>query len=54
MADNVNILSAIRDGLQRLSIRSTRENMDILLGCIQALDNLIQEAQNNDSKSETE
>lgn len=47
MANNIGILAAIRDNLQRLTIPSTRENMDILLGCIQALDRVIQEAQNN-------
>lgn len=47
MADNIGILVAIRENLQRLTIPSTRENMDVLLGCIQALDRVIQEAQNN-------
>ncbi len=47
MADSIGILAAIRENLQRLTIPSTRENMDTLLGCIQALDRVIQEAQNN-------
>lgn len=48
MTDNIGVLAAIRSNLQKLMIPSTRENMDVLLGCIQALDRIIQEAQNNE------
>lgn len=54
MADKISILAAIRDALQKLTIPSTKDNMDILLGCIQALDRMIQEEQSNAVQSDSE
>ena len=55
MADNhIAILIAIQDNLQRLEIPSTRKNMDTLLGCIQALDRVIEEEQNQNAEVHTD
>ena len=55
MADNhIAVLIAIQDNLQRLEIPSTRKNMDTLLGCIQALDRVIEEEQNAEVHTDSE
>ena len=37
----IGTLRAVRESLQMLEVKATRQNLDILLGCLQALDDLI-------------
>ena len=54
MTDKISVYTAIRDSLQKLTIPSTKTNLDILLGCIQALERMIQEEQENAVHSDSE